>query len=144
MEKKLFRRKENSLIGGVCSGIADYLSINPLWVRLFFVIWTVAGGASILIYFILWVVMPAEGDSTPIDLNTRLRTIGNEISEIIRRPNSQLITYAGLGLIGLGVLFLIRQFGFLWADWVNWDLIWPVMLMVAGVVLLVRAISRRN
>jgi phage shock protein C len=144
MDKKLLRRKENSLIGGVCSGIANYLSLDPVWVRLFFVIWTAAGGASVFIYFILWVVIPAEGDSTPLDLNTRLKTIGMEISEIIHRPNSQLITYAGLGLVGLGVLFLIKRFGFLWAGWINWDLIWPAMLMIAGIVLLVRGFTRRN
>ena len=49
MEKRLIRKRENALVGGICSGIASYLSIDPLWVRLFFVIWIIAGGASIFV-----------------------------------------------------------------------------------------------
>jgi len=144
MEKRLIRKRENALVGGICSGIASYLSIDPLWVRLFFVIWIIAGGASIFVYIILWVVIPLEGDTAPLDLNTRLKIVGNELSEIFRQPNAQLITYAGVALIGMGILALARYFGFFWLNWVHWDLFWPVLMMIAGAFLLIRALTHRN
>jgi len=144
MEKRLIRKRENALVGGICSGIASYLSIDPLWVRLFFVIWIIAGGASIFVYIILWVVIPLEGDTAPLDLNTRLKIVGNELSEIFRQPNAQLITYAGVALIGMGILALARYFGFFWLNWAHWDLFWPVLMMIAGAFLLIRALTHRN
>ena len=57
--KRLYRDRENSLLGGVASGIGHYFSIDPLWVRILFVIspW-ITFGTSILIYVILWILIP--------------------------------------------------------------------------------------
>ncbi len=144
MEKKLTRRTENRLIGGVCSGLGHYLGIDPLWIRGLFVLWTATGGSAILFYFILWTVMPAEGDSAPMDLGVRIRQIGNEISAIFNHPSPQLITYAGVGLVGMGVVYLLRQFGFPWLDWINRELIWAIVLVVAGAFILIRALSQKK
>lgn len=57
--KKLYRDREKSLLGGVAAGIGHYFSIDPLWVRILFVIspW-ITFGTSILIYVILWILIP--------------------------------------------------------------------------------------
>jgi len=144
MEKRLTRKIENRLIGGVCSGLGQYLGIDPLWIRGLFVLWIVTGGSGVLFYFILWAVMPAEGDSAPMDLGVRIKQIGNEISEIFRQPDPQLITYAGVGLIGMGIIYLLRQFGFPWLNWVNRELLWAVVLVLAGVIILVRNLNQKK
>ena len=144
MEKKLTRKSENHLIGGVCSGLGHYLGIDPLWLRVLFVLWTVTGGSGVLFYFILWAVMPAEVDSKPIDLGVRIKQIGNEVSEIFRQPSPQLITYAGIGLIGMGIVYLLQQFGFPWLDWLNRELIWAIVLVLAGAVILARALKQKK
>jgi phage shock protein C len=55
--RKLGLDRENGKIGGVCSGIARYAGIDPLVVRLLFVIGTVAGfGSLLLVYLVMWLV----------------------------------------------------------------------------------------
>jgi len=56
--RRLYRDPENSVIGGVCGGLSAYFSVDPVIFRLLFVIFFFAGGASILVYAILWIVLP--------------------------------------------------------------------------------------
>ena len=56
--KRLYRDPENSVIGGVCGGLSAYFAVDPVIFRLLFVIFFFAGGASILVYIILWIVLP--------------------------------------------------------------------------------------
>jgi phage shock protein C len=67
------RRGADHVIGGVCSGLADYFRVDPLFVRLAFVALAFAGGAGILLYFVLWVLMPEAGSPT-----TDARTLARE------------------------------------------------------------------
>lgn len=54
------RDKENAILGGVCAGLAKYLGASRLLVRIIFVIGTLWLGAPLLIYLLLWLLMPAE------------------------------------------------------------------------------------
>ena len=69
--KQLFRDTENSYVGGVSSGLGHYLGIEPIWVRLLWVILTIASsGAFILIYIALWIFVP-EAKTTADKLSMR-------------------------------------------------------------------------
>ncbi len=56
----LYRSRRNSIIAGVCGGIAEWLGWNPTWVRLLYILISVLSIAfpGIIVYIILWVVMP--------------------------------------------------------------------------------------
>jgi phage shock protein PspC (stress-responsive transcriptional regulator) len=57
--KKLYRDTENSYIAGVSSGLGHYLGIDPIWVRLLWILLTIgSGGTFILIYILFWVLVP--------------------------------------------------------------------------------------
>lgn len=57
--KRFYRDPDNKVIAGVCSGLAAYLHIDPLWVRLAFILVTLGGlGVPIIVYFILWLIIP--------------------------------------------------------------------------------------
>lgn len=58
MEKRLQRSRQNRQLAGVCGGIAEYLGWDPTLVRVAWIILTLLGGSGILIYLILWLVMP--------------------------------------------------------------------------------------
>ncbi|WP_426661251.1 PspC domain-containing protein [Rhodanobacter aciditrophus] len=58
MEKRLCRSRQNRTLAGVCGGIAEYLGWDPTLVRVAWIILTLLGGSGILIYLILWLVMP--------------------------------------------------------------------------------------
>ncbi len=57
-EKKLMRSTTDKMIAGVCGGLAEYLEIDPVIVRIAFVVFALLGGPGILVYIILWIVMP--------------------------------------------------------------------------------------
>ena len=60
MNKKLTRTTNDVMVAGVAAGIAEYLAIDPILVRLAFVLLTLFGGHGILAYLILWLIMPQE------------------------------------------------------------------------------------
>lgn len=60
MEKKLLRSKSNRMLAGLCGGIAAYFNVDPTIVRILLVIFTLIGGAGILVYLIMWLLVPEE------------------------------------------------------------------------------------
>jgi phage shock protein PspC (stress-responsive transcriptional regulator) len=56
--KRLYRDADNSVISGVCGGLGAYFNIDPIIFRLLFVLVLFAGGASLIVYIILWIVLP--------------------------------------------------------------------------------------
>lgn len=60
MGKKLFRSETDKMIGGVCGGLAEYFNIDSTIVRLIFALIVVYGGTGLVLYIILWIVMPTQ------------------------------------------------------------------------------------
>ncbi len=58
MEEKKLRRSSDKMIAGVCAGLAEYFGIDPVIVRILFVLLALAGGPGLLLYIILWIIMP--------------------------------------------------------------------------------------
>lgn len=58
--KKLYRLKSDQMIGGVASGIAKYLSMDPTVIRLLFVLISVFGGSGLMLYLVLLIIIPLE------------------------------------------------------------------------------------
>jgi phage shock protein PspC (stress-responsive transcriptional regulator) len=55
---RLFRDPDNQIIGGVCSGLGHYFNADPVIIRVLFVILTFFAAGGILLYIVLWVVLP--------------------------------------------------------------------------------------
>jgi phage shock protein PspC (stress-responsive transcriptional regulator) len=63
--KKLFRDTDNSYIGGVSAGLAHYLAIDAVWLRLLWIILAIgSGGSFILIYILFWILVPEAKTTT--------------------------------------------------------------------------------
>lgn len=62
MARKLFRTRTDSMLGGVCGGIASYFDLDPTLVRIGYILLSVLSAAfpGILVYLILWIVIPEE------------------------------------------------------------------------------------
>lgn len=58
--KKLYRSRKNSMIAGICGGLAEYFNIDPAWIRLAFILLFFAGGCALLVYLIMWVIIPLQ------------------------------------------------------------------------------------
>ncbi|HLO37378.1 MAG TPA: PspC domain-containing protein [Lacibacter sp.] len=83
----LGRNANDKILGGVCSGLANYLKIDPTVVRILFALITFGGfGTGVLIYIILWVVLPLK------DLKTNIR------KRLFRNPDDKVIGGVASGL----------------------------------------------
>ncbi|MFD2909523.1 PspC domain-containing protein [Flavobacterium ardleyense] len=89
--KRLYRDSDNSLLGGVAAGFGHYLNIDPLWIRILFIIspW-ITFGTSVLIYLILWILIPEalttsqklEMKGEPINISSIEKKVKDGIDEI--------------------------------------------------------------
>lgn len=132
MNGKLYRSRTDSMIGGVCGGLARYFNVDSVLVRLFFIL-LVWSGMSILAYIVLWIIMPLEPQAagTP---------------EGVREPEPFQPTAAASGQTGLlvggfllvvGVIALVQNF-FGWITWLNIGTLWPLLLVALGIAILWR------
>ena len=63
---QLRRRPDQGMIAGVAAGLAEYLDVDAVAVRLAFVILALAGGLAVPLYLAGWLLVPAEGSSSSI------------------------------------------------------------------------------
>lgn len=76
--KKLYRDKDNGLIGGVCTGLGHYFGIDSIWIKIGFILLVWAGGSGILAYLILWAITPkAVTTSEKLEMTGEPVTISN-------------------------------------------------------------------
>ena len=64
--KKLYRSRTDRWFAGVCGGLGDYFGIDPTLVRVLFVIFGLTFGSGLLIYLILWLLIPIEPEATGV------------------------------------------------------------------------------
>ncbi len=112
--RDLARSRSSRVIGGVAGGLGHHLGIDPLLVRIAFAVLAFAGGTGILLYGVLWVLVPVEADPRAAAPTGR------------RPPTAQ--QGIALALITLGVLLLLRAVGLWFGD----ALVFPVVLAAAG------------
>jgi len=89
--KKLFRDGEDKFLGGVSSGLAHYFGIEPLWLRIIWLVLTIpTGGATILVYILLWILIPVAETTTeklqmkgePVNISNIGKKIREEFNEV--------------------------------------------------------------
>jgi len=74
----LYRDLEHNVVGGVCSGIGQYYNFDPIWLRLAFVLLIMLSGSGLLIYLILWVIIPgAKTPTQKMEMRGKRVTVSN-------------------------------------------------------------------
>lgn len=58
--KRLYRSSVNTMLAGVCGGIAEYFNIDPTLVRLAWVVFSACGGSGVLAYIIAAIIIPKK------------------------------------------------------------------------------------
>ncbi|MGD2163809.1 MAG: PspC domain-containing protein [Anaerolineales bacterium] len=148
MQKRLVRSRDDQMLGGVCAGIGDYLRIDPTWVRLFFVLLAFGESVGIWLYLVLWLILPLEGSEKDSSFESNVKNGAQEIAERARSLGTEIRSGSGpghrtgwllgAGLIVLGVVFLIDNLNPGWFSWFRFHLLWPSLLILAGLVILIR------
>ncbi|RLD61403.1 MAG: hypothetical protein DRJ01_08005 [Bacteroidetes bacterium] len=76
--KRIYRNPDNMILGGVCSGISEYFNIDPIILRLIFVIAVVFYGTGIFLYLVLWIIIPkAETRAQKLEMKGEKINVSN-------------------------------------------------------------------
>lgn len=129
--RKLSRNPMNRVIGGVCSGLAEYFGLDTALVRIAFVIAFMFASFGFWIYIILWAILPVSGQQT-IDNGQPSESV-SEAESVIKSESKVKSIFAGSFVILIGLLFLVNNF--VPINWV-WKL-WPLILVAIGVVMII-------
>jgi phage shock protein C len=71
MAKKLYLSRNNRMIAGICGGLAEYLDIDPIIIRLITLILVLSLGAGLIAYIIAWIVVPKEPDTVSTEISVK-------------------------------------------------------------------------
>ena len=124
--KRLERDLQNRVLGDVCSGLGNYFDMEPtIWRVLFFLLFWL-GLSGLLIYIILWMVMPAKLSGP----NVQDAEIVGEGGEV-KKSNGNMT--AGLILIGIGAISLLARY----VPQISWHTAWPIILIAIGLFLII-------
>jgi len=69
--KRLYRNKTDVMIAGVCSGLGEYLDVDPTAVRLAFVLLLFVGLGGLWIYLVLWIIMPEKSEQGDVVIEVK-------------------------------------------------------------------------
>ena len=139
MEKKLQRDTQHKVIGGVCSGLANYFDIDVTLVRLLFAVAFFVFSSGLWIYLLLWLVLPeGQGGNTEtsyyVSPDGTTEVSSEETTDVMKETiqnKSGLV--AGLILIGIGAIGLLNRY----IPELNWRTAWPILLIVLGIYLII-------
>lgn len=141
--RKLYRSNKDKWIAGIIGGLGEYLGIDATILRVAFIIFALAtGGFPGIVGYILAIIIipkaPLGYEPAPAAATAESARPASAPASAGPAPQSQTparngnaALVVGVVLIGLGVLFLFNNF----ID-IRWHLLWPVVLILLGLVLL--------
>lgn len=107
--KKLYRSDQQKIVAGVCGGIAEYFEIDPVLIRLIWIVLIVFGGTGILAYLIAWIVIPTRQMKNEEPVVKEEPVV--ETPESKPQAQSQNMRFFwGIVLILIGLLIVANQF----------------------------------
>ena len=124
--RRLVRSREDRVLAGVCGGLGDYLGVDAVLIRIAALVLLFAGGAGALLYAIGWIAMPeAPEPGTP-----------EAAAHRVQQERTSGAVALGVLFVALGAFFLVDE---IWSDFLAWKYVWPIVLIVVGATVLVRA-----
>ncbi|MGB9701343.1 MAG: PspC domain-containing protein [Candidatus Kapaibacteriota bacterium] len=140
--KTLYRKRDKKVIAGVARGIGEYFDIDPVFIRLLFVITLFTGGIGIIAYIILWIITPLEpyemyfnnfatstGQATSAE-SAIFNDNDNSKEELV---TSRTRVFGGFVLIFIGIVILLDNL----LPYFDFDYVWSIVLISIGFFLIV-------
>ena len=125
--KRLFKSRTNKIIAGVCGGLAEYFDVDPVIMRVLFVLLAFFGGSGFILYIACAIIMPKR----VIDM------AGLEAPVESRSTNARKLFGIALIIGGAIVLFSnLGLFSFLHMWDISWSLVFPILLILLGMAII--------
>jgi len=146
MSRRLYKSSRDKVLAGVCGGIGEYFDVDPVIIRILWVVSALFGGVGVLAYIIAAIIIPEEGMDADKraeygDRAGRARAGGagagtgtGKTSGMSSKESSRTI---GAVLIALGAFFLLREF----MPWISGGLLASALFIAIGILILVRRTS---
>lgn len=144
--KRLTKSDKDKVILGVCGGLAEYFEVDPVIVRVIFVLLALGNGFGVLIYIILAIALPSPGDPSDMKGEEKVKKVANDIKEKIHSVASDVKNntekkeqlgkarnLAGIILVFIGILALLNQFFSL--HWIG-EATFPALVVLFGAYLI--------
>jgi phage shock protein C len=126
--RRLYRSQKNKMIAGVCGGYAEYFDVDPVIMRLLFVLLAFFGGSGFLIYVASMILLPKR----PLDAADAEAGLSHDSNVSVR-------FILGAVLVVVGVIFLLSNLGlfaFMHAWNFTWEFIFPILLILLGMAII--------
>lgn len=138
--KTLYRSSDDRYIAGVCGGLGEFFDVDPLVFRLIFLLLLFFGGGGLILYIILWILMPEKAEKRAKNLNENIKQGANKMAEEIKEKSSK----EGNGRVLIGVIILVVGLIFLGREFfpflnIGMDKLWPLIVVAIGVSILLKA-----
>ncbi len=154
MEKRLLRSRRKKVFAGIAGGLAEYLDVDPVIIRVLLVLITIFHGVGLFIYIIMWIIIPEE----PIDMSfaqkgendysefgkpfsedfkqsansvfDEAKVAAQQVRNSAKSSNSRIVF--GAILIFIGLVFLFERF----FSFIDFEFVFAIGLIVLGLSLL--------
>lgn len=147
--KRLYRSSKSKVFGGVAGGIAEYFDIDPIIIRILFLVIALAGGGGAIVYLIMWIAIPLEpfapftmNSSAPFSENASQEGTENtstDFTKTVTDPKRGGLI-GGIILISLGLMFFAGRV----LPNINFHQLWPLVLVVIGGILIATSIADKK
>jgi phage shock protein C len=150
--KRLYKSRKNKVVDGVCGGIAEYFDVDPVLVRIIFVLFFFFGGSALIAYIVGMIIMPRAPHEPVPETGTKTEK-QEKVSPSPSAKPAPASTSPGAGslvigiiLIVLGGLFLMDNLDFpffnrffWWFKFHFWEFFIPGILILVGLVLIAKS-----
>ncbi len=127
VDKKLYRSTDDYMIAGVCGGIAEYLEIDSILVRIIFIVLSLAGGSGLIIYILMLLLLPAKGE--------KMKSTPNENKKEFKMKQDGGRSFLGIVFLVVGSVLLWNQF---FPYTIKFEILWPSTMIILGLWMLLR------
>ena len=142
MTKKLFRSRTDSMIAGVCGGLAEYFDIDTSLVRVGAVLFTLAWGSGLLAYVILWLIVPQKSlESSVIETEGKQKATV-KATEPDKSERDKGVLFVGIILTVLGALLLMNNY--LSFAWLSFRRLWPLLIIFVGLIIIMKGSGSKS
>lgn len=124
-ERRLYRSNSEKVLAGVCGGLGEYFSVDPVWFRIGFVVLALGGGSGVLIYLVLWLIVQPRPDGYSPPPTAKGQVTGTAV--------------IGIVLVFVGTIALVNTV----APWLG-QYFWPIAFVVGGLALVMGGLNRDN
>ncbi len=120
-DRRLYRSNSQRVVAGICGGLGDYFAVDPVWFRVGFVVLALGGGSGILIYLLMWLIVPPAPDGY-VAPGGRGSVTGAAV--------------IGVVFMIVGTIALVNTV----APWLG-QYVWPIVFVLGGLALLLGGLN---